>query len=158
SARLTIAGGGPEDFDERGCCVPRSARLRAALEPIRDNVEIIGPKSQQALSKLYKDKTALIVPSFYESFGMVASEAHAAGLPVIAARVGGLKDVVVDNVTGLLFRNKNAAELADCMYKLASDRELNERMGQAAIRRAYEVFNWVPISEQLEKIYEQAIE
>ncbi len=157
SARLTIAGGGPEDFDERGCCVPRSSRLRAALEPIRDNVDIIGPKSQQELAGLYKDKTALIVPSYYESFGMVASEAHAAGLPVIASRVGGLKDVVADNETGLLFRNKNFVELAQCMNKLASDRDLNLRMGEAAVKRAYEVFNWGPISKQLESIYESVI-
>lgn len=158
NAKLIVAGGGPEDFDERGCCIPRSAKLKTALEPIRNNVDVIGPKSQKDLAILYKDKTALIVPSFYESFGMVASEAHAAGLPVIAARVGGLKDVVADNETGFLFSGKNTSELAECMHKLASDRDLNLKMGEAAIKRAYEVFNWVPISKQLENIYEAAIE
>jgi glycosyltransferase involved in cell wall biosynthesis len=110
------------------------------------------------LAELYRDCTALIVPSFYESFGMVASEGQASGLPVIASRVGGLKDVVSDHETGLLFKNKNAAALADCMHKLATDRELNLKMGQAAVQRALNVFNWQQISIELEKIYGQLLE
>jgi glycosyltransferase involved in cell wall biosynthesis len=157
-ARLIIAGGGPEDFNEQGCCVPRSAKLRLALDPVKDNVDVIGPKSQMELAELYRGCTALIVPSFYESFGMVASEGQASGLPVIASRVGGLKDVVSDHETGLLFKNKNAAALADCMHKLATDRELNLKMGQAAVQRALNVFNWQQISIELEKIYGQLLE
>jgi glycosyltransferase involved in cell wall biosynthesis len=152
---LVIAGGGAEDFDERGCCVPRSSEIRDALSEIRDNVIFIGSKSQPELAKLYSECTALIVPSHYESFGMVASEAQAAGLPVIASRVGGLKNVVLDGQTGLLFKNKKASDLVYCMKRLAEDRELNDRLGKNAARYAAETFNWHQISLMMGNVYDQ---
>ena len=157
NAELVIAGGGAEDFDERGCCVPRSAEIREALHEIRDNISFIGSKSQPELAKLYSECTALIVPPHYESFGMVASEAQAAGLPVIASRVGGLKNVVLDGETGLLFRYKMASDLVYCMKRLADNRDLNDKLGKNAAKHAAENFDWNQISLILGKVYEQIV-
>ena len=156
-ARLVIAGGGKEDFSQDRSFEPRSALIRSLLTDIREQIDFLGPTTQEELSVLYRTGTALIVPSHYESFGMVASEAQAAGLPVIASRVGGLKDVVRDGESGLLFRNKSADDLLDCMKRISIDRTYNQWLGEQAVRHAQAHFDWDQIAADLEAIYEQAI-
>ena len=83
-----------------------------------------------------------VVPSLEpEPFGMVAIEAMACGLPVIAARHGGLLDIVVDNETGLLFEPGNAHALAEALYRLVVAPELRARFGRAGQRRQAEAFS-----------------
>ncbi len=152
-ASLVIAGGGKDDFIEGRNFEPKREEIRALISGIESRVNFVGPKSQAELAMMFKTCTAVIVPSFYESFGMVASEAQAAGVPVIASAVGGLKDVVVHGETGLLFRNKRVVELRACMRRVSEDPALNLHMGEQARRHAEQTFNWQSISALMEKIY-----
>lgn len=83
-----------------------------------------------------------VVPSTEpEPFGMVAIEAMAANLPVIAASHGGLLDIVMDDQTGILFNPKDAQALSSSIHKIASDAELRSKMGNAGVTRQQKNFS-----------------
>lgn len=98
-----------------------------------------------------------VVPSLLpETFGLAALETAAAGKPIVASRIGGLTDVVVDGETGLLVLPGSRDELAAAMRRLAEDGELRERMGEAARRRAAD-FSPDVVVPQFEEAYELAL-
>ncbi|EMR04903.1 D-inositol-3-phosphate glycosyltransferase [Bhargavaea cecembensis DSE10] len=152
-ARLILAGGATEDIDPKSG-LPMKARLRAAVAGMENRVTFLGPLGQRELADLFCHATAVIVPSYYESFGMVAAEAQACGTPVIASEVGGLQDVVQDGRTGLLVSAKNPAELSRGMRRIAGDPEFAGRLGRQALERARNVFNWSAIAADIHEIYE----
>jgi glycosyltransferase involved in cell wall biosynthesis len=83
-----------------------------------------------------------VVPSLEpEPFGMVAIEAMACGLPVLAARHGGLLDIVEDGVTGLFFEPRDARSLAEMLFRLLKDPQLRARMGVAGAQRQRAMFS-----------------
>ncbi|RNF38551.1 glycosyltransferase [Planococcus salinus] len=150
---LLIAGGEEDSIDPK-TRLPRSHKLRKAIKGIEDKVEFLGPQSQEQLALLFNGATATIVPSYYESFGMVAAEAQACGSPVIASDVGGLKNVVQDGVTGLLVEPKNPQDLAIAMEVLSVNSLLAQRFSRQAIRIADRDFQWPSISEKINDMYE----
>lgn len=93
-----------------------------------------------------------VVPSNYEPFGLVALEAQAARVPVIASRTGGLEENIVDGETGLLFTPGDDNELSGCVKKLINDRTLRDRLVQGAYGRIgkYSLKNYL---DTLEKYY-----
>jgi glycosyltransferase involved in cell wall biosynthesis len=98
-----------------------------------------------------------VVPSLLpETFGLVALEAAAAGKPIVASRIGGLTDVVVDGETGLLITPASRDELTATMRRLLADEGLRMRMGEAARRRAAE-FSADAVVPQFEEAYEMAL-
>lgn len=151
--RLVIAGGEPDAIDP-ATNLPKNYKIRKALRGIEEHVEFLGPKSQEELALLFNSATATIVPSFYESFGMVAAEAQACGSPVIASNVGGLKNVVQDGVTGLLVETRNAVDLAIAMEVISVNSLLAQRLSRQAVEVAKKDFNWTSISERVLKMYE----
>lgn len=151
--RLVIAGGEPDAIDP-ATNLPKNYKIRKALRGIEEYVEFLGPKSQEELALLFNSATATIVPSFYESFGMVAAEAQACGSPVIASNVGGLKNVVQDGVTGLLVETRNAVDLAIAMEVISVNSLLAQRLSRQAVEVAKKDFNWTSISERVLKMYE----
>src|SRR5690606_38953426 len=124
------------------------------VKGIEEHVEFLGPQSQEQLSMLFNIATATIVPSYYESFGMVAAEAQACGSPVIASDVGGLKNVVQDGITGLLVETKNEIDLGIAMEILSINSLLVERLSRQAVRIAQKDFDWDSISERIDSMYE----
>ncbi|MGM9920120.1 MAG: glycosyltransferase [Bhargavaea sp.] len=153
NARLILAGGAAEDIDPKSG-LPLKARIRKAVAGVEDQVTFLGPLGQKELAELFCRATAVIVPSYYESFGMVAAEAQACGTPVIASEVGGLQDVVQDGRTGLLVSAKNPADLSRSMRRIAEDPEFADRLGRQAQKRARKVFNWPAIAADIHEIYE----
>lgn len=98
-----------------------------------------------------------VVPSLLpETFGLAALETAAAGKPIVASRIGGLTDVVVDGETGLLVLPGSRDELAAAMQRLIEDGELRARMGEAAKRRAGD-FGPDAVVPQFEQAYELAL-
>ena len=93
------------------------------------------------LVRLYQESDLFVLPSLAEAFGIAAVEALACGLPVIAARVGGLLDVVEDGENGLLVPPGDANALAQAILHLATDRDMLLRMGQRARAIAEERFS-----------------
>lgn len=153
---LIIAGGDAETIDME-TKLPKDEKLREAIRGIEDRVEFLGPQSQDELAILFNSATATIVPSFYESFGMVAAEAQACGSPVIASDVGGLKNVVQDGITGLLVETKNEIDLAIAMEVLSVNTLLTERLSRQAVKIARKDFDWDSISTRINSLYEVII-
>jgi glycosyltransferase involved in cell wall biosynthesis len=101
---------------------------------------------------------ALVLPSRQESFGLVLVEAGNYGKPVIAARVDGPKEIVVDGETGLLFESDNEADLAAKIEDLFSGRIDRRRMGEAGRRRAREQFSARDNARKIESVIDQLVQ
>lgn len=135
AVRLAIVGdvfAGHEDFKSKLVAQVRSLGLdgRVSFVPFVDDIYAVWRGSQIA-----------VVPSIEpEPFGMVAIEAMACKLPVLAAAHGGLLDIVVDQVTGLLFEPTRVRALADALARLAGDASLRERLGANGAQRQRERF------------------
>jgi D-inositol-3-phosphate glycosyltransferase len=96
------------------------------------------------------------MPSYSESFGLVAAEAQACGTPVIAAEVGGLPVAVRDGVSGVLVPGHRPADYARALRRFADDPALSARMGAAAARHA-ESFGWDTAAAATAAVYAAAM-
>lgn len=115
------------------------------------------PETAQQLADLYRDADALIFPSRLEGFGLVAIEAQACGLPVIATKGSALPEVVRDGDTGLLCRQDDIFAFVDASRRLASNPALLQRMGLAARTHVEENFNVEGMIERYIQVYEDAL-
>lgn len=155
-SKLMIAGGSENEVDPI-TLKPKKKELQEAVRGIEDKVMFLGPKTQEELADLFNKSTAVVVPSYYESFGMVAAEAQACGTPVIASGVGGLQNVVSDGFTGLHVEPKNPEHLVKAMDLLSKDIILTKELGKQAADYAHKAFNWEKIAEQMNMTYERLI-
>jgi len=153
---LAIIGGDARDVpaDENA----EMARLKALRERlnIADMVTFLGAQDQDALPEYYAAAEAVIMPSYYESFGMVALEAMACGTPVIASEVGGLAYLVRDGETGFHVPDRDPSLLADRICALLTDAELRRRLGEAAAHHA-RGYGWPIIAERIQAVYEDVL-
>jgi D-inositol-3-phosphate glycosyltransferase len=124
---------------------------------IGDVVTFLGRRSQECLPYYYSAADIVVMPSRYESFGMVALEAMACGTPVVASDVGGLSFVVRDGETGYLVPEGNPYALADCVGYLLHHPELRAYLGKRGIEVARQ-YAWPRIADEIEKLYETAID
>jgi glycosyltransferase involved in cell wall biosynthesis len=99
-----------------------------------------------------------VLPSEAEAYGIAAAEACAAGLPVIASRMGGMVDIVDDGRTGFIITPGDARTMADCLRRLADDDGLRIRMGAAARERAADRFDLRRISQRLVTILTEVVQ
>ena len=109
----------------------RLQRMRVDLG-LDDLVAFAGARDQQILPYYYAAAEMVVMPSHYESFGMVALEAMAMGTPVIASEVGGLAYVVRDGFNGFLVPRRNAEALAARIADLLNDQPLRQQMSRNA--------------------------
>src|SRR5439155_941818 len=123
-ARLVIVGG---EADEPVDGHEAAIRQRVDGLGLRDAVRFVGAQPQEALRDYYVAADVTVLPSYYESFGMVALEAMACGSPVIGSRVGGLATTVRDGVTGFLVPDGDAIALGDRIEALVNDADLRQR-------------------------------
>lgn len=122
---------------------------------LEDMVWFIGAKDQNILPYYYNAAEALIMPSDYESFGMVALEAMACGTPVIASQVGGLAFLVQDDVTGYHVPVREPEALAERIHMLLCEPQRRQQMSKAA-RQVAEGYSWEHIVDQLVTVFELA--
>jgi glycosyltransferase involved in cell wall biosynthesis len=121
-------------------------------------VYFLGTVPTNELKHVYWLADIFICPSEWpEPFGMVNVEAMAAGKPVVASRTGGIPEIVVDGVTGLLVEPANPSSLAQAINKLLSDQSLREAMGKAGYERACNHFSWERVLEEIQMVYEYSI-
>jgi D-inositol-3-phosphate glycosyltransferase len=135
------------------------ARLHVLREELglADLVTFRGKLAQDTLPYYYAAADVLVMPSHYESFGLVALEAMACGTPVIASRVGGLPYNVLDGITGILVPDRDPVALGQEIMRLLSDSDLHRRLGEGAARVA-RTYSWDKITEQVLDVYRQVIE
>jgi D-inositol-3-phosphate glycosyltransferase len=133
-------------------------RLQAMREQygLQDTVAFLGRKSQNTLPYYYSAAEAVVVPSYYESFGMVALEAMACGTPVVASQVGGLAFLVQDGITGFTVPVDEPKALASRLTDLVQHPILQERMGHQAAIFAQD-YGWERITSRMIKLYEEVL-
>jgi D-inositol-3-phosphate glycosyltransferase len=130
------------------------AELAAELG-IEDVVRFVPPVPPAELAVWDAAASVVAVPSYNESFGLVAAEAQAAGTPVLAAAVGGLTTVVADGVSGLLLDSHEPAEWAGALRRVLLDDALRARLAAGARERSA-MFSWEETAERTLDVYERA--
>jgi D-inositol-3-phosphate glycosyltransferase len=153
---LAVIGGSADSSTE----TPNSemGRLKAMCEEagVADLVAFLGKRSQDTLPYYYCAAEAVVVPSYYESFGMVALEAMACGVPVVASQVGGLAFLVQDGLTGFTVPVDDPQALADRLTRLVCDPGLRNKLGSQAFTVAAE-YSWEKIAARIVDLYEQVL-
>lgn len=139
--------------------------LEALVPELQSRIDALGLGNQMSFVSFDADiwpvwfgSDVAVVPSTEpEPFGMVAIEAMAAGLPVVAAGHGGLLDIVVPEQTGLLVAPRDSAALADAMQRLLQDAPLRRRLGQAGLLRQAQHFSLDAQVEQTAALYRDLV-
>jgi len=154
---LAIIGGNEEGSNGlKDSEQDRLSALRAEFG-LEDLVAFLGKKSQDTLPYYYSAAEIVVVPSHYESFGMVALEAMACGTPVVASNVGGLAYLVQDGVTGFTVPADEPQLLMDCIERLLSDSDLRAKMGHQAAQFALG-FGWDTIAKKIINLYHSVLD
>ncbi len=135
---------------------PTALTDQASSLGLDDVVRFVPPVDQKTLADWYAAASVVCVPSYNESFGLVAIEAQACGTPVVAARVGGLSTAVADGVSGILVDGHDPADYATVMHRLLVDDDLRAAMGHKAVRHA-ESFGWDVTAERTLDVYTSAV-
>jgi glycosyltransferase involved in cell wall biosynthesis len=151
-AELLIAGGPPAaelDADAEAC------RLLAVAEQcgVSDRVHLLGAVGRADMPALMRSADVIACAPWYEPFGMVAVEAMACGIPVVASAVGGLTDTVIDGVTGVLVPPHSPDRMAAALRTLLGDRSLQLSFRSAALDRARSRYAWDRIAVETQRVY-----
>lgn len=149
---LAIVGGDPwrDDLDTE---MARLQQLRTDLG-IHNLVTFLGAKDQDVLPYYYAAAEMVVMPSHYESFGMVALEAMAMGTPVIASEVGGLAHLVQPGVNGFHVPSRDPEALADRILALLTNKPLRQQLGEQA-RAHTKQYSWESITARMTEVYQE---
>jgi D-inositol-3-phosphate glycosyltransferase len=150
---LIIIGGEKEAGGQEKSKEMDRLRRMVTRMGLQDRVAFWGSQRQDWLPYFYAAAQALVLPSRYESFGMVALEAMACGTPVIASRVGGLQYTVEDEESGLLFPEGDWRLLAECIREVLENRLLRQRLVASALERVKE-FSWPKVAQKVLAFYQ----
>ncbi len=153
---LAIIGGEPDALPEN--MTDEMSRLQNLCDDlcVGGMVLFLGKRGQDTLPYYYSAAELLVMPSLYESFGMVALEAMACGTPVIASEVGGLGYLVQDGVTGYTIPDSDPEALCDKLSRLLGDAKLRETMGLGAAQYALD-YAWGNIAAQMIAVYQAVL-
>lgn len=155
-ACLSVIGGNPEgDTEVAGSEMGRLKELRT-LYHVEDLVAFLGKRGQDTLPYYYSAAEAVVVPSLYESFGMVALEAMACGTPVVASQVGGLAFLVQDGETGFTVPVDAPQVMAEKLALLLTDAPLRQAMGRRAAEFA-QMYAWDIIASKMVDLYQEVL-
>lgn len=152
--RVVVVGEGPE----RNHLEDLARQL--GLEQL---VEFRGRVTDEELARCYGSASVFVLPAVVdrrgetEGLGVVLLEAMSYGVPVVATRVGGIPDIVEDGANGLLVEAGDAEALAGALAKVAEDRALASRLGEAGRRTGENRFGWERITDRWERLYSEAV-
>jgi D-inositol-3-phosphate glycosyltransferase len=149
---LVVAGGPPA---EELASDPEARRLVALAERVgvADRVRLLGRVGRADLPDLYRSADLVVSVPWYEPFGIVALEAMACGVPVVASAVGGLVDSVVDGVTGVHVPPRRPALLAAAVAGLLHDPDRRAALGAAGAHRTRRRYGWGRIANSTLEVY-----
>jgi starch synthase len=149
-ANVVLCAGAP-DTPEIG------ERVRSRIPTLERTIWIEEMLPKPQVIQLLTHATVFVCPSIYEPMGIVNLEAMACETAVVASRVGGIPEVVVDGETGFLVEPANPEELAARVNELLGDPELAARFGEAGRKRAVEHFSWRAIAERTADLYRDLV-
>jgi D-inositol-3-phosphate glycosyltransferase len=149
---LVIIGGDPEGRPENQTDEMQRLQTLCGELGLDEMVLFLGKRDQNTLPYYYSAAEVVVMPSHYESFGMVALEAMACGTPVIASQVGGLAFLVKDGETGFFVPAQNPEALSEKLRLLFVDHDLRARFGERAVEYA-QGFRWETITAQVASVY-----
>lgn len=153
---LVIGGGSPK---------PRQTELEvlSTVQKIIDQnnmsskVHIVGYVPDELLVASFQQAELFVLPSIFEPFGMTALEAMACGKPVVASKLGGIKEVITSGEDGLLVNPTDTGEFADAIIRLLKDEKSLENMGRRARQKVHKYFSWHTIAERHIEFYKKFI-
>ena len=148
-ARLVIVGGPSGPYGDQEL---EGIRARVQELQLANWVEFVPARPHQEMASFYRAADVLLVPSRSESFGLVAAEAQACGLPVVAARVGGLEYTVEDGTSGFLVDDWDPAAFASSVTRILADRDLAAGLSSGALAFARR-FSWDVAADRLLELY-----
>lgn len=141
---------GPQSYGDHLVSLIRAAGLT-------DRVRLLGSRPHKETWAHYRNTDILVNPSYSDAFPLPPLEAMASGVPVVAARVGGIPEQVLDGTTGLLCDVGATDQLAHAIGCLVEDPSLRVSMGAAGRERAAQVFSWQHIVTQFEARYRELV-
>jgi D-inositol-3-phosphate glycosyltransferase len=150
-AQLVIVGGAS---GADGDVETRRAHLLVDELGLHDRVRFVEPQPHHILSTYYRAADVVLAPSRSESFGLVALEAAACGIPVVASAVGGLLSLVDDGRTGRLIDGRDPAEYARAVADILDDHDRRAAMGAASVERA-RWYTWSFAAARLHRLYSE---
>lgn len=153
---LAIIGGEPLASPEE--MNAEMARLQDMVDSLGINnlVLFLGKQDQKMLPYYYSAAEVVVMPSHYESFGMVALEAMACGTPVVASQVGGLGFLVRDGQTGFVVPGNDVMKMANRLVQLIKDQDLQAKLGKESASYARK-YSWQIITEKIIEVYQQEL-
>ena len=154
SIHLMVIGGEPDASPEQLSAEMSRLQTLSRDLGIHEWVTFLGKRAQDTLQYFYSAAEVVVMPSHYESFGLVALEAMACGTPVVASEAGGLVFLVRDGETGLHVPTADPAALADKLELLLEDDGLLKRLGRQATEYA-RGFGWPGVADRLIRVYEE---
>jgi D-inositol-3-phosphate glycosyltransferase len=150
-ARLLVVGGDAKDVGRKASLLDLAGEVG-----VSDRVLFLDAVPHAELPLYFGAADVCVVPSYYESFGLVAVEAMACGVPVVASRVGGLKETVIDGRTGYLVAWRCPEPFAERLELLLSNEPLRRKLGREA-RAAAQRFRWPTVAAQVEDVYHELV-
>jgi len=157
--RVLIAGGSADDSEQRPAEEIRERdRLRHEVEALGMGgmVRFVGAVQQTELGEYYRAADVTVMPSTYESFGLVAVESMACGTPVVASRVGGLATIIRDGENGALVPWRDPRLFADRIRPILTDPDYAASLRRGALATAA-TFGWDTVAERTISVYDSLL-
>lgn len=138
---------------------PQKSHIVSYLEKrrLKNNFVFLGDVNESVLPALYNCADVFVLPSIQEGQGIALLEAQATAKPVVAFKVGGVREAVLDGDTGLLMK-PGSHELADAVMKLLRNESLRETMGSRGRRFVVDNFSWDACAQRMLRVYQEALE
>jgi D-inositol-3-phosphate glycosyltransferase len=150
--QVLVIGGGVDAWDDREAQELRRLQTLSEKLGLAAHVRFINAQPQHILARYYAAADVFVMPSHYESFGMVVLEAMACGTPVVASQVGGLTSTVVSGETGFLVPQGDGQAFAQAILRLLASTALHDACAEASLKRA-QTFTWPYIVARTAKLY-----
>ncbi len=153
-AECVVVGGPPGVLEAD----PSARRLWALAEEcgVADRVKLVGAVPREAMGDWYRSADVLVAAPWYEPFGLTLLEGMACGLPVVGTAVGGLRDTVVDGVTGDLVPARNPRALSTALRRLLDDEPRRSAYASVGRERA-QTYSWSATAARLAALYGEAV-
>jgi glycosyltransferase involved in cell wall biosynthesis len=146
---FVLAGGHRDSTAEQ----MESWLLPTRLHAHRSHIRFTGWLTPEQLTQCYREADILIVPSWYEPFGMVILEGMVHGLAIAASAVGGPAEIIDDGRTGLLFPPCDATALAGAILRLVNDQVCRRRIARAAATEVRKTWLWSRVVDKMRSVY-----